>query len=241
MNMRGGRIRSDGTGYWIDGLSALVFPRICTLCGNNLFKNESVICRYCLMHLPRTHFENYRHNKVEQIFWGRVNLEYGFSIYYFRKKELVQQLMHEIKYRGNQKLAIIIGQEVGRILKEVKLTDQINYLIPVPLHEKKLRLRGYNQSELICKGIEEATGIPLATQLLHRAQFTSTQTKKARYDRWENVENSFVVNNLSFDNSHFLLIDDVITTGATLEACCHALLQIPGAKVSIGTVAFASD
>ncbi len=232
---------TNAASLWLEGLGALIFPRICHLCGNQLFKNETTVCRYCLLNLPRTHFEGYRHNKVEQIFWGRVNLEYGFSIYYFRKKEKIQQLMHEIKYRGNQKLAITIGQEMGRILKEAGLTNTINYLIPVPLHEKKLKLRGYNQSELICEGLSEATGIPLATQILQRAQFTSTQTKKGRYDRWENVENSFVVNSLSFNNNHFLVVDDVITTGATLEACCQALLQIPGARVSVGSVAYASD
>ncbi len=226
---------------WMNGLSTLLFPRICVLCGNQLFKSESLLCRYCLQHLPRTHFEAYRHNKVEQIFWGRVKLEYGFSIYYFRKREQVQQLMHEIKYRNNRELAFIIGQEMGRILKDAKLTDDINYLIPVPLHEKKLRIRGYNQSELICNGLSDATGIPLATQILQRANFTSTQTNKARYDRWENVENSFVVNTFTLGNNPILLIDDVITTGAPLEACCHALLQISGAKVSVGSVAYASD
>ncbi len=226
---------------WLEGLGALFFPRICLLCGNQLFKNETTVCRYCLMHLPRTHFETYRHNKVEQIFWGRVNLEYGFSIYYFRKKEKIQQLMHEIKYRGNKKLAITIGQEMGRILKEAGIISTINYLIPVPLHEKKLKQRGYNQSELICEGLSQATGIPLATQILQRAQFTATQTKKSRYDRWENVENSFVVNNMTFTSNHFLVVDDVITTGATLEACCQALLKLPGTKVSVGSVAYASD
>lgn len=231
----------NATSPWLAGLGALFYPRICLLCGNQLFTNETTVCRYCLLHLPRTHFEAYRHNKVEQIFWGRVNLEYGFSIYYFRKKEKIQQLMHEIKYRGNRKLAITIGQEMGRILKEAGIISTINYLIPVPLHEKKLRQRGYNQSELICEGLSQATGIPLATQILQRAQFTTTQTRKSRYDRWENVENSFVVNNLSFNNNHFLVVDDVITTGATLEACCQALLKLQGTKVSVGSVAYASD
>lgn len=232
---------TSAASLWLEGLGALIFPRICLLCGNTLFKTETTVCHYCLLHLPRTHFESYRGNKVEQIFWGRVNLEYGFSIYYFRKKEKIQQLMHEIKYRSNQKLAVALGNEMGRIIKEIRLHNSFNYLVPVPLHEKKLKMRGYNQSELICKGMEEVTGIPMATNILRRAQFTSTQTRKGRYDRWENVENSFVVNDLWGSNSHFLLIDDVITTGATLEACCTALLQIPGAKVSVGSLGYAED
>jgi ComF family protein len=219
----------------------LVFPRICTLCGNYLFASESTLCHHCLRSLPRTQFETYRDNKVEQLFWGRLKLEFGVSIYYFRKSETVQHLMHEIKYRNNRDLATILGKEMGRILKESGLNSSVDCLIPVPLHYDKLRQRGYNQSELIAGGASSVLDIPLGTDILKKARFTTSQTRKARYERWVNVEESFVVNNLSMDGAHFLLVDDVLTTGATLEACGQALLTIPGAKVSIATVAMASD
>lgn len=226
---------------WTDGLMGLFFPRVCISCSNSLFVYENTICNFCLKHLPRTHYETYRHNRIEQLFWGRVNIEYAFSMYYFRKKEKIQQLMHEIKYRNNQELALLLGKEMGLAIKTNELHSSFDYLVPVPLHTNKLKVRGYNQSELIVKGISEITGIPYATQLLTKSRYTTTQTNKGRYERWENVDETFVVNNLSFDNTHFLLIDDVLTTGATLEACARALLTIPGAKVSIATLAVATD
>lgn len=226
---------------WADGLSGLVFPKLCVLCANHLFMSESEICHNCIRHLPRTRFELYRRNKVEQLFWGRVNIEYGFSIYYFRKKEKVQHLMHQIKYHGNQALAVNMGREAGRLMKKSGLHLKTDCLIPVPLHEKKRLTRGYNQSELIARGMSETTGLPYATEILKRVRFTSTQTRKGRYDRWENVDDSFEIQSIGSNNSHFLLVDDVITTGATLEACCKALLTIPGATVSVCSLAFAHD
>lgn len=175
------------------------------------------------------------------MFWGRLNIEFGFSAYYFRKREMIQQLMHEIKYRNNKDLAIILGKEVGKLLNHSRLSATVDYIIPVPLHHHKLLQRGYNQSELIGKGISETTGIPYATEVLKKERFTASQTRKTRYERWENVEESFVVNNISMDNAHFLIVDDVLTTGATIEACGHALLSILGAKVSVVTLALASD
>lgn len=217
----------------------LIFPELCAGCNTPLVQHEKVICLLCMAQLPRTNFQNDKDNMVAQMFWGRVNIEHAAAYFYFQKGGRVQQLLHKLKYKGHQ----YIGTELGRMMAlemQSSMFREINIVIPVPLHENRYRKRGYNQSESIARGIGEKLGIPVNTDILHRAIANPTQTKKHRYERWMNVEGIFEIKNPSMlANKHVLLVDDVITTGATLEACAVELLKAQGCRVSIFTVAVA--
>jgi ComF family protein len=218
----------------------LFFPRLCKGCGVHLFENEQEICKKCLRSLPRTGFELIDDNPAEKIFWGRVNIEKAVSVYYYRKGELLQQLLHKLKYRGHPLIGEELGKTTGNILRQTGCFNNIDALIPVPLHPKKQRIRGYNQSKHIAYGISLVSDIPLLTGNLVRTVHTSSQTTKNRFERWENVSNIFsVLYPEKLNNKHILLIDDVVTTGATLESCARALQKSCDLKISIATIGFA--
>lgn len=224
----------------IEDFVSLFFPRICYSCGNSLYKHEEVICTYCRFRLPKTNFHLESDNPVSRMFWGRVNIESASAFLYYRKKGRVQKLIHQFKYKGKKEIGPYIGKIFGDSLKSSELFYDIDMIIPVPLHPKKKRKRGYNQSELFGKGISESMGINMLTNILIRKVSSSTQTKKSRYKRWENVENIFVVRNSeNIKGKRILLVDDVVTTGSTLEACAQALLKVDGVKVSVGTMGYA--
>jgi len=190
--------------------------------------------------LPATNFHMEHDNPVAQIFWGRATVEYATAGYFFRKGNRIQKLVHQVKYKGQKKMGTVLGREMGKSLCESSFSD-IDLIAPVPLHPQKFRKRGYNQSEWIARGVAEIMNKPLDVQTLVRRFFTTSQTRKKRFDRWENVDSGFgLANSETFAGRHILLIDDVITTGATLEACIHAVLSAPGAKASVATLAFAS-
>ena len=191
--------------------------------------------------LPVTNFHREHDNPVAQVFWGRATVEHATAGYFFRKGNRVQKLVHSVKYRGQKEMGTVLGREMGKHLCN-SYFDNVDLITPVPLHPQKLRKRGYNQSEWIARGIAETMNKPVDTQSLARRFFTETQTRKKRFDRWENVETVFgLVRPEAFFGRHILLIDDVITTGATLEACIHAVLSATDAKVSVATLAFASE
>lgn len=226
---------------WLRGFSELFFPRNCKGCSSSLLHNETYLCRRCISNLPRTGFETWNENPVFQTFWGRAPIEFASSIYYYRKGELIQQLIHSLKYRNNREAGLFLGRIAGRQLIKSKLYLKPDYIVPVPLHPKKLRTRGYNQSELIASGLSETLGVPVSNELMMKTKHTASQTRKSHYERWENVDGIFKTREQqAFENTHILLIDDVITTGATLEACCNALLTTPGVRVSILTIGYAS-
>ena len=223
----------------LSNLLELFFPRLCIACANPLFTHESNLCDLCLFHLPRTNFEKDLHNPVAQLFWGRVKIEYATSYFFYSKGSKYQHILHELKYKGKKE----IGFEIGKIFgKEIACSDfsQIQLIVPIPLHPSRQRKRGYNQAEWIAMGLAEAMGKPLENKSLSRISSSSTQTKKGRYDRWTNVEGIFRANlPENFVNKHILLVDDVVTTGATLEACASVILALPDTKVSIATLAVA--
>jgi ComF family protein len=220
----------------------LFIPSRCLNCGINLFKNEQYVCRECLSKIPKTNFIKNRDNPVSQVFWGRANLEYAFSYYFFTKNGCLQNLIHEIKYHGAKELAFELGKEFGNDLKHESYTKEFDVICPVPLHKQKEKLRGYNQSEWLASGLSDALKIPYNKNLLKRKVFTSTQTKKNRQQRWDNVKDAFEVDKISnIANKHILLLDDVLTTGATLEACAQKLLEIEGTTVSVASLAYAFD
>jgi len=224
---------------WYDFLS-LVFPRTCESCGNTLHRHEQCICNFCNHHLPRTDFHEHPDNPVAQLFWGRTMLRYATSMFYFHKGSNVQHLVHQLKYKGKQEVGVHLGKLYGIDLRQSPLFSTVDVVVPVPLHPNRQRKRGYNQSEAFAQGLAHGMGIRMDTRTLLRKTATSTQTRKSRFLRWENVKEVFVLEQPEkLANLHILLVDDVVTTGATLESCVQNLLQCPGATVSIATIACA--
>jgi len=194
----------------------------------------------CWLDLPVTNFHNEDENKVAQLFWGRINITHATAYFSYKKGSRYRQLIYAIKYRGLKELGFEIGKKFGTELKETSNFGAVDLLVPVPLHPKKQKIRGYNQSEWIARGIANAMDLPVITNNLIRKVHTPTQTNKSRFERWQNVEEIFDVEKPEiFTGKHVLLIDDVVTTGSTLEACALHLLKINGIKVSIATLAFA--
>lgn len=182
----------------------------------------------------------HENNPISRIFWGRVKIHTATSFLFFNKGGHVQNLIHQFKYNGKIKTGNYLGELFGNDLMKSSLFNNIELICPVPLHKKKLHKRGFNQSEIIAEGISKVMQIPICANTLHRLEHTETQTKKARYTRWENVRGKFgIINQEKLIGKHILLVDDVLTTGATLESCSQALLDVPETTVSIATLAYA--
>jgi len=224
---------------FLEDLIALFYPNTCIICRENLLKEEECTCTLCLYKIPKTDCFKHQENSVSKLFWGRVQLQNAVALYHFQKEGSVQKLIHELKYEGGKRTGIFLGKQLGYAIKESISFSDIDCIIPIPLHPKKEKLRGYNQSKYIAKGVHEILGIKVNTRSLIRTENTDSQTRKKRFSRWENMMNSFALKRVKeIKNTHILLIDDVVTTGATLEACAHKLLEIEGV-VSIATIAVA--
>lgn len=224
-----------------DSILHLAFPHICAGCGSDLLNEETVLCMRCVASMPETNFEIYPNNPVEKIFWGRLPLVHASAQFYFTKESLMQDLMHQFKYRGNKDLGLQLGRMMGvQLMKSDRFAD-IDALIPLPLFPIKEKRRGYNQAKLLCDGISEIMRIPVLDDVITRPEHTETQTKKGRIERWKNMEGKFILKNpSSINNRHVLLVDDVITTGATLEACGAELLKADNIQLSLATLCVAS-
>ncbi len=220
---------------------SLIYPHVCAACGKALYRNENSICTRCAYQLPRTNFHRQADNPVARLFWGRANIHAASSYYRYEKGSKVQQLIHRYKYRGQKEVGITIGKFFGAELKEAESFKGIEAILPVPLHPKKLAVRGYNQTDFFARGLSVPLGAKVVLNNLVRATATGTQTRKSRYERWENVGLVFRMNDPdALAGKHVLLVDDVVTTGATLEGCAQRLLEIPGTRVSIATIAYAT-
>lgn len=221
-------------------LLELFYPTLCIACGDRLISQEKYLCMNCWTDVPLTNFHLNPENRVAQLFWGRTQIENASAWFSYKKGSNYQHLIHFIKYKGLKELGFETGRRFGLALVESPNFNTIDIIVPVPLHPKKEKKRGYNQSEWIARGMAETMHKPLSTNNLIRNLHTSTQTKKNRFERWQNVENIFAVNKPDeLSNKHILLVDDVVTTGSTLEACAFTLLKIESVKVSIATLGFA--
>ena len=227
---------------WFNSILNLFYPRVCAACGEPLLKDEKTVCLKCRYLLPKTGYELNLENPLAQHFYGRVRFHAVTACFFFAKTGKVQHLIHELKYKGNKEAGFFLGQQLGETIKDAPLFQSIDYLIPVPLHPKREKQRGYNQSLVIALGIHEATGITVVDKYLIRAVYTNTQTHKTADERFNNVQNVFEVRFADeLAGKHVLLVDDVLTTGATLESCAQALESIPGITISIATAACAGN
>ncbi len=230
-------LRSAGD-HFIDMVD-LIWPKICLACEQPLYKHEETLCTVCLVSLPRTNFHRFQDNPVSRMLWGKAQIEGAASYFHFEKSGPVQRLIHQFKYKGFKETGIEIGKQYGAELKTQTPFSEVDLIIPVPLHKNKLKKRGYNQSEFFAAGLAQSMGVPYDNNLLFRAVDTETQTHKTRYERFTNVEKIFTLRtDHGISGKHILLVDDVITTGSTLEACAH-VLAAAGCKVSVATMAFA--
>jgi ComF family protein len=219
----------------------LFYPHVCTGCGSDLLQEDNLLCLHCISNLPHTNFAPHHNNPVEKIFWGRIRITAAHSQFYFAKESLLQHLIHQLKYKSNTAIGFYMGEMMGKTLLASNRFNSIDYLVPLPLYPDKERKRGYNQAAIICNGMSEVMKVPVLNGDVIRQRFTETQTRKHRTERWENVAGSFVVKNPeALKGKSILLVDDVITTGATLEACGTALLQTEDVKLYIATLAHAA-
>lgn len=222
-----------------DSLLHFIFPHLCEGCGTDLLNRNSCLCIKCISDLPRTSFENFQGNPVEKRFYGRMALLQAAAHLYFTKGSMVSHLVHQVKYNRNKELGIQLGCLMGDALKNSSRFYP-DLLIPVPLFPDREKKRGYNQSELLCVGIADRLQVPIQNKAISRPIHTDTQTRKGRIERWKNIEGKFVINAPGIvSGKHVMLVDDVITTGATLESCGNELLKVERLKLSVACLCHA--
>jgi len=223
----------------LNELISLFYPNNCACCNQVLTEQENTICITCLVDLPSTNYHEDSDNSVARLFWGRVQLGFGISSYQFDQKGKIQKLIHQLKYKDNTAVGEILGVELAKDIARADFAAGVDILIPVPIHNKKRKLRGYNQSEFIVTGMHKVLKTTtFSFDNLVRVTNTDSQTKKSKFSRWENVGSVFKVKKPElFENKHLLIVDDVITTGATIEGCVAVLQEIEGVTVSVAAIA----
>lgn len=225
---------------YLNDFFSLFYPRLCNACNKALIKEEQCICSFCKYQLPKTRFHLERENQLTRVFWGRVNIETATSLLYYHKGSMVQNLIHRFKYKGKKDIGVYLGNMLGSYLKDSPLWQPADVIVPVPLHEKKFHQRGFNQSEVFATGLSEIFKKPMLKNNLIRISHTQTQTRKTRFKRWENVSTVFDLRNPDdLRGKNVLIVDDVVTTGSTLESCCEKILSIQGTRVWVATIAMA--
>ena len=226
---------------WTD-LWELFFPQCCLVCGKTLLEGEEYLCFHCLSNMPRTHLYLHKDNEMEKELWGKFPIERASAYLYYSKGGDVKKLLTDLKYRGNADLGCFLGRCMTREMLSSGFFQGVDGIIPVPLHPRKQKIRGYNQSIMLANGVSSVTNIPVWNDLLVRTQYTQTQTRKGSYERWLNVKDMFECTSPErLRGKHVLLVDDVFTTGATLVACADAFRQIPDLRFSVLTLALASS
>jgi ComF family protein len=211
----------------------LIYPKLCTHCQKQNDGSNMFLCLDCLRTMPLIG-DYHPNNETEKIFWGRFDFGYAYSLLYFQKDNMAQNMIHDLKYKGREEVGEYIGYQLGKQLEQIPMAVDDNILLPVPLSAKKIAMRGFNQSDIIAQGISAKTKIPIAHNNLLRIKNTDTQTRKSRLERYTNMSDAFEIGNTkNIEGKHIIIVDDVITTGATIESCALALLKIPKVKVSV--------
>lgn len=220
----------------------VLFPIFCKGCSKLLLKNENVICTKCLHHLPFTLHHQIKETEINKTFYGLLPIEFGASILYFTKKGITQNLIHNLKYRNRQEIGTFLGDLYSKEINNLENIKSIDCLVPVPLHKKRFHERGYNQVTTFCKAIEKNLTIPMFDDVLVKNQHLKSVTDKSKEGRLKHNKNVFsVANPHKIEGKHVLIIDDVFTTGATIEACAKEILKIKNTKISILTMAYSQS
>ena len=219
----------------------LVLPRYCVVCGSRLQEEEDVMCQDCLQHLPRTGYHLIKDNVVERLFWGKFPLGWATAFYFYSPGGSYAQLVHVLKYKGRSDVGVTLGKLMAGELASCGFFEGVDVLLPVPLHPQREKSRGYNQSERLAEGVSQVTGIRVATDVVVRVKATETQTHKSAQERFENMQQVFALQapEAALAGKHVLLMDDVLTTSATLTACADVLKDIPGITISVLALAVA--
>lgn len=227
---------------YIKAFRSLVYPDVCVCCGQLLVEGENACCLKCYYGLGQTDFHLEHDNPTARRFLGRVNISAATSRFYYTKLSLVQKAIFALKYHGNREIGLVLGRDLGQTIKISEYFSGIDIIIPIPLHPAKHRKRGYNQSEIISNGVNEILNCTVRKDIIIRNSNTKSQTKlKHVFSRWSNVGDSFtVINSEDLVNKHVLVIDDVITTGATIENCIKMIENIEGIKISVASLAIAT-
>ncbi len=219
-------------------LANLLYPRICNCCDSHLLKAEKVICTSCLHKIPTTNYHHDNENATKKVFEARLSVENATSLLYFKKKGIVQNLIHNLKYKKQEEVGVFLGNWLGEELQTHSDFKRIDCVIPVPLHRRKLKQRGFNQVTQFGKQLAKKLDAEFIEDVLVKKSASRTQTFKKRLGRWGSIDESFMIeNHRKLQNKHLLLVDDLVTTGATLEACGNKLLEIKNTKLSIATMA----
>ncbi|MDB5248976.1 MAG: ComF family protein [Segetibacter sp.] len=217
----------------------LFFPHVCTGCGSDILNDKQLLCLHCLSELPETNFFYLPHNPVEKIFYGRIPVRSAAAGYFFTKNSLIQTLLHRLKYKGNKEIGFYFGKLLSKFLMNNERFSGVDALVPLPLNPRREKKRGYNQSVVICEGITSAWKKPVLNNAVIRKVYTETQTQRGRITRWENMDGVFAVSQPeALENKHIMLVDDLVTTGASLEACGSELLKVRGTTLSIATLGY---
>ena len=220
----------------------LISPRLCVVCGNRLAVTEETLCSKCYLHLPRTDFANDLYeNVMAKLFWGQIKLEKATALFYYEPHAETAQILYELKYKNHPEIGVVMGRMMAKELMKSGLFEDIDVLVPVPLAKKREHERGYNQSLELAKGVSEVTGLPIANLVIRRTKFVGSQTKRGRWERNENVEHVFELVDDHISDQHLLLIDDVVTTGATVIACAKEMQKASNVKISVLALGFAKS
>ncbi|GGW25336.1 ComF family protein [Arenibacter certesii] len=222
----------------IHDITSVLLPKLCFGCNELLIRGEEHICTVCRNQLPLTEYTFNAENPVDRIFYGRIIIKKASAFLFYTDKGIVKNLIHYLKYKNQEQIGYFLGQWYGHTIKDNNYLKNIDYVIPVPIHPKKRRRRGYNQVTLFAKTVAKHLSAQYAEDILIKTANTRTQTKKTRLLRWQNKQALYILTNIeTLKGKNVLLLDDVITTGATMEACATVLSKAPGIKIYIASMA----